>query len=57
MINVSLTPPVRKAFRNESNGLFEKIAADGAIVGAGLTLGERQLNEAHVRSNSPQSRI
>jgi len=57
MINASLTRPVRKAFRNESNGLFEKIGPDGTIVGVRLTLGKRQLNEAHVRSNSPQSRI
>jgi hypothetical protein len=57
MINASLTRPVRKAFRNESNGLFEKIVPDGTIVGVRLTLGKRQLNEAHVRSNSPQSRI
>jgi hypothetical protein len=57
MIKTSLTRPVREAFRSESNGLFEKIVAGGAIVCARLTLGERQLNEAHVQSNSPQSRI
>jgi hypothetical protein len=57
MINVSRTPPVRKAFRNETNGLFEKIVPDEAIVRARLTLGERQLNEARVRSNGPQFRI